>query len=132
MTRLHLNRFHLIPTILFLPHIHGIIQASFLMISSLNPRLSSALFSAGSSAQLWCIFRGEQHVWVEYSRYVWGGVRINKPPPAVADAAHPTAMFIPQFTLTTQPRCISKPQTKSRVIKSFILVNEDINSSSCV
>lgn len=29
MTRLHLNRFHLIPTILFLPHIHGIIQASF-------------------------------------------------------------------------------------------------------
>lgn len=32
------------------------------MISSLNPRLSSALFSTGCSAQLQCIFRGEQHV----------------------------------------------------------------------
>lgn len=60
-----------------------------------------------------------------------GGGKINNPP-AVVDLVHTTAMFIPQFALTTQPRCISKPQTKSRVIKSFILVNEDINSSSCV
>lgn len=107
------------------------------MISSLNPRLSSALFSSGSSAQLWCIFRGEQHICllglnIPVMCGISGGGENKQTPLAVVDAVHPTAMFIPQFTLTTQPRCISKPQTKSRVIKSFILVNEDINSSSCV